>query len=572
MDKPHAVESVFVPGYPLFKTQALTSQQIFVASLPVICEPDIVVKTEEEDSLTSDGCKAQDTADAGNDDHFRYSSEDSDTDEENSDSNEEEYKSSESETPDDNKKQKRKRLKATESLSEESKFTCKICSADFQRHSNYTIHMKRKHNVFGESINSKTSEDDSKKEAKKDSEPKQDVIDKPKRKRSKSSEKLVLEPKVSCKICSMGFQRHSNYITHMKKKHKEELRKNPEYGIDPDEIPKKKRLKASEKRALIPKIACKICLMGFQRHSNYTSHMKKIHKIVGESLPYSCPNCPRKYEFEYELKRHMLKYIPIDDRRVFPCPQCDRKFQSQVHVARHIRFVHEDIRPFVCEECGEAVHTKTILNEHMLTHSNLRPFECKICGTSFKKKNRLKRHMEIHGEKHICTICGKELSSRATLNKHLLVHTEEKAHKCEYCGRAFKLIKTLKVHLNIHTGEKRYECEFCDRIFTAPSTRRQHKKKVHPEKLLELEAPASASKRICSENDDKTNITQNTSNSLTPKSNDAMNAEAIDFSSNVNLPTTSSNMFYKNSTTTSTRDYSLPDFKVLDFVGRMMME
>ncbi|XP_011190971.2 zinc finger protein OZF isoform X1 [Zeugodacus cucurbitae] len=492
-DKP-PLESIFIPAYPIIKAPFLkTQQQIFVASLPVICEPDIVIKTEDDQQ--DDDCEVKETKSEKRTvetpppprsttffDHDDTSS------------------SSDDYGADDN------------DFFEDAKYRSKTKSTE----------------------KGSISENKSLKDAD------------------------GTEYKVTCKMCTMGFQRISNYKTHMKKKHKIDLNESE----DGTRRKVKKRLSTAERRLLEPKIKCSICSMGFQRSSNYTSHMKKIHKIVGDATPFSCPNCPRKYEFEYELKRHMKKYIPLDERLIFPCPQCDRKFQTKVHVTRHIQFVHDNSRPFICEECGEAVHTRTILREHMLTHTDYSPYECKVCGKSFKQKQRLKRHMDIHGEKHICTVCGKELSSRCTLNKHLLVHTEDKAHKCEFCGRAFKLIKTLKVHLNIHTGEKRYECNFCDKVFSAPSTRRQHKKKKHPEKLLELEM-LKAKSHI--KNDETSG-----DNSLASNPNDKGNNEAMDYSSSMNQPTTSAAMFFKN--TAIPKDYPLPDFRMLDFVGRMMME
>ncbi|XP_036321260.1 zinc finger protein 69 homolog [Rhagoletis pomonella] len=185
-----------------------------------------------------------------------------------------------------------------------------------------------------------------------------------------------------------------------KRDFEENLKKSAKIDINKvTKQPTKKRLKLSERVTEEPKFVCNICSMGFQRVNNYTIHMKKKHKIVGATTPYSCPNCPRKYEFEYELKRHMQKYRPLEERLVHPCSHCDRKFQTRVHVARHIKFVHDNIRPFICEECGEAVHTSTTLREHMLTHTDYSPFECKECGKCFKQKQRLKRHMDIHGEK-----------------------------------------------------------------------------------------------------------------------------------------------------------------------------
>ncbi|XP_067621095.1 zinc finger protein 93-like [Eurosta solidaginis] len=244
-----------------------------------------------------------------------------------------------------------------------------------------------------------------------------------------------------------------------------------------------------------PKFVCNICTMGFQRSNNYTIHMKKLHQISRDPTAYACPNCPRKYEFEYELKRHMKKYKPLEERFIFPCTQCDRKFLTRVHKNRHMKYVHENKRSFICEECGEALHTSTILKGHMLTHTDFSPFQCKKCGKCFKQKQRLKRHMEIHGDKHHCTQCDMRLSTSATLKKHLLVHIEGKPHKCEICDRAFKLKKTLKVHLNTHTGNKIYECEFCEKIFTSNSSLFKHKKKKHAAEFMEQKAISATKKQ-----------------------------------------------------------------------------
>lgn len=321
-DKP-PLESIFIPAYPIIKAPFLsTKQQIFVASLPVICEPDIVIKTEDsplDDDSEVKATKCEDRAPETSPPPITTTFMDYDD-------------------------------------------TSSSSSDDFDADDNDYFE--------DEKYRSKTKSSE---------------------KRSISQNKSLndvdgIEYIVTCKICTMGFQRISNYKTHMKKKHKIDL----DDSADGKKRKVKKRLSTAERRLLEPKIKCSICSMGFQRSSNYTSHMKKIHKIIGDATPFSCPNCPRKYEFEYELKRHMKKYIPLDERLIFPCPQCDRKFQTKIHVTRHIQFVHDNSRPFICEECGEAVHTRTILREHMLTHTDYSPYECKICGKSFKRKQRLK--------------------------------------------------------------------------------------------------------------------------------------------------------------------------------------
>ncbi|XP_053960056.1 zinc finger protein weckle-like [Anastrepha ludens] len=245
----------------------------------------------------------------------------------------------------------------------------------------------------------------------------------------------------------------------------------------------------TEGKSTDDKYFCSNCSIHFQRPGNYCKHMKKIHGIVYELDPLTCPQCHKSFKTRFILNRHIKTHQPLSEKRIFPCPQCDGKFQTKDYVARHIKFVHEDIRPFICEECGEGTRTETTLREHMLIHTDLAPFECEICKKGFKNESRLKNHMEIHSSsKHICRECGLQLNSRVTFNRHMLVHSDIMRHKCDYCGRAFKRAKTLKGHLILHSGLKPYPCDFCDRTFTNGANCRTHKRKSHPEELAALEA------------------------------------------------------------------------------------
>ncbi|XP_036222840.2 zinc finger protein weckle isoform X2 [Bactrocera oleae] len=245
----------------------------------------------------------------------------------------------------------------------------------------------------------------------------------------------------------------------------------------------KKQPNSLDEESKSDKYFCDECSLHFKRSSNYGIHMKKKHGIVIErDTCFSCPQCSRSFKYKFKLNRHIKIHRPLTEKRIFPCPQCDRKFQTKDYVFRHIKFVHEDIRPFICEECGECTRTETTLREHMLIHTDYAPYECEICKKGFKNQSRLKKHMEMHSShKHICSECGLELNSRLTLNRHM-------RHKCDYCGREFKRAKTLKTHLILHSGLKPYLCDFCDKTFANGSNCRTHKRKSHPEELAALEA------------------------------------------------------------------------------------
>uniref|UniRef100_A0A0A1XAR1 Zinc finger protein weckle n=1 Tax=Zeugodacus cucurbitae TaxID=28588 RepID=A0A0A1XAR1_ZEUCU len=234
---------------------------------------------------------------------------------------------------------------------------------------------------------------------------------------------------------------------------------------------------------------CKECALHFKKSSTYVVHMRKKHGMETPTSCITCPQCSRTFKSRFNLNRHIKIHRPLAEKRIYPCPQCDRKFQTKDYVFRHVKFVHEEIRPFICEECGEGTHNETTLREHMLKHTDYAPFECEVCKKGFKSQTRLKNHMEMHSaHKHICSECGLELNSRVTLNRHMLVHSDEMRHKCDYCGREFKRAKTLKTHLILHSGLKPYSCDFCDKTFANGSNCRTHKRKSHPEELAALEA------------------------------------------------------------------------------------
>ncbi|XP_053951371.1 zinc finger protein 260-like [Anastrepha ludens] len=232
---------------------------------------------------------------------------------------------------------------------------------------------------------------------------------------------------------------------------------------------------------------CGDCSTQFQRLSNYRTHLKKKH---GRDLePLQCPECPKSFVGKHVLDRHIKSHRPLSERRIFPCPECGLKFQQKDYVAKHIKYVHEDSRPFICDECGEGCRTKSSLRMHMLVHSDFAPFECEVCKKTFKMKKRLNSHMDIHSSsKFTCSKCGLQLSSRITLRRHMVVHSDIKPHKCDYCGTAFKRAKGLKNHLILHSGLRLYPCEFCENTFTSRSSCRSHLKKIHLDEFAALEA------------------------------------------------------------------------------------
>lgn len=150
------------------------------------------------------------------------------------------------------------------------------------------------------------------------------------------------------------------------------------------------------------------------------------------------------------------------------------------------------VKRHVCGECGKACTTKGSLKEHLILHSDDRPMQCSHCPKTFKNQQRLRIHEDTHTDTaYICPLCGLQLNTKRTLTMHMVVHSEVKKFKCEYCGKEYKRAKALKAHLVIHTGLRPYTCPFCSKTFANGSNCRTHKRKAHPEELMELEAAAA---------------------------------------------------------------------------------
>ena len=75
------------------------------------------------------------------------------------------------------------------------------------------------------------------------------------------------------------------------------------------------------------------------------------------------------------------------------CPICQAVFSKPSNCKQHIAKVHEEKRPFECNECAKKFKDKSTLNTHIKgIHMDKQPFSCKICTRGFNRKSRLLKH------------------------------------------------------------------------------------------------------------------------------------------------------------------------------------
>ncbi|XP_075149174.1 uncharacterized protein LOC142223200 [Haematobia irritans] len=235
---------------------------------------------------------------------------------------------------------------------------------------------------------------------------------------------------------------------------------------------------------------CLDCKRKYKNPNVYRKHMLVVHSTTVEEIhDFECPVCQKDCHTKSRLEMHKRQHMTLEEKLVIPCPYCERKFSFVGAMRQHVRGFHQNLKPYICDQCGRACKTLAALNEHQLVHTDKKPFVCKLCDKAFKTNARMKAHMDTHNEsEYVCPDCGLKLNTRRTLLQHRLVHTNVKQFKCEFCDSAFKRSKSLKNHLLIHTGLRPYKCQFCDKTFSNGANCRSHKRRVHPTELAEEEA------------------------------------------------------------------------------------
>lgn len=136
--------------------------------------------------------------------------------------------------------------------------------------------------------------------------------------------------------------------------------------------------------------ACPVCKKTLTTRPACVQHIRRVHK--GEKkLTCDTKGCSFQCAYKNDLERH--KQLHVEERNVV-CEYCGKAFTSISILKDHILYIHNKERQFVCEECGKSFKRNSLLNRHKLSHQQLRPYACKQCSAAFKRSHHLTRHLE----------------------------------------------------------------------------------------------------------------------------------------------------------------------------------
>jgi hypothetical protein len=161
-----------------------------------------------------------------------------------------------------------------------------------------------------------------------------------------------------------------------------------------------------------------------------------------------CLECGKIFKFNQTLKFHASVHKTSRD---VPCSKCTMKFKDHRGMERHYKYQHiENCKTYECDFCGKFFKRRSLKN-HFAVHSNLKPFICESCGDTFKTATSLSSHVKhMHRErKHSCKNCGNAFVGTTYLREHRCrgASKREKNFKCTICEKAFSVKAVLNKHL-----------------------------------------------------------------------------------------------------------------------------
>ena len=197
------------------------------------------------------------------------------------------------------------------------------------------------------------------------------------------------------------------------------------------------------------------------------------------------PKCQYSAEYLHKLNRHISHHL---NKRQFVCEECNKQFLQKSTLLEHKRFVHSTDRPFVCNQinCNKRFKTNSHRIQHKSTHSSVKSFSCDECDKRFKTNSDLSSHKKfVHSNirPFICpqNNCNKRYKRKSQLKEHKRIHCSDKPFECEECNRSFKYKSYLTSHKLIHSNIKPFKCNVnnCNKSFRQRNGLSKHKMGFH---------------------------------------------------------------------------------------------
>ena len=178
---------------------------------------------------------------------------------------------------------------------------------------------------------------------------------------------------------------------------------------------------------------------------SFTPASLRKHKKRHQEPTIKCDDCPKRFHYQSEHRRHALKHSVIP-RNV--CEDCGLSFSTAFNLKRHQNMVHEKQKNYRCDTCDRSFSTKQVLFAHLMDHEGKKAYKCDVCNKEYMYRHNLTKH-KCRPKlllSHTCIVCKKTFKNKQYFKQHSLLHAEPK-HQCHICGQLFRWRTSVRKHL-----------------------------------------------------------------------------------------------------------------------------
>lgn len=256
---------------------------------------------------------------------------------------------------------------------------------------------------------------------------------------------------------------------------------------------------------------CPTCGKTYSRASDMVRH-QRTH--TGER-PFQCSQCKKRFQFQYDLKKHELNVCRITVPQPQNCSSEEHKDEDtqdpkQGEVCgqlqtlpsdvgthekeclvnqKHLLPTQQDVQPFSKVQLGDIKEQSQEPQQGNQRGKILKGFKsknthkhkavdtslyCVECNRSFQDTARLKSHNLRH-KSCSCTKCGESFKGFLHLKQHYVkVHDFRGPFPCTLCERTYTELRGLIRHQGFHTGDLPFKCSKCPKTFSSASALTLH--------------------------------------------------------------------------------------------------
>ena len=142
---------------------------------------------------------------------------------------------------------------------------------------------------------------------------------------------------------------------------------------------------------------------------------------------FICDKCECSFNSQEEIQRHFVSCFGLDQQIESFGGEGGERYQEATPTGAIIGKDKKRRQENRCLTCDKVFSTPYTLKSHMKLHNNDRPFTCDECGKGFTLMSCLKTHMKAKhaGQSYPCQVCDEDDEHSRIINNDGNVHEDD---------------------------------------------------------------------------------------------------------------------------------------------------